>query len=126
MIATRARGFTIIELMAVMAIIAVLLTLAAPQYFGHVQKAKEAVLRENLHAMRDAIDKYYGDNGHYPSALDDLVSKKYLRKIPADPFNDATIPWTVVAPEDPQKGAVFDVHSSATGKAHDGSSYAEW
>ena len=82
------RGFTLIELLVVMAIIATLLTLAVPRYFHSTDRAKEAVLKQNLAQMRDSIDKYYGDRGRYPDALEELVSKKYLRKIPPDPMTE--------------------------------------
>jgi general secretion pathway protein G len=120
------RGFTLIELLVVMAVIALLLTLAVPRYFGSVDKTKETVLKENLALLRDAIDKYYGDQGRYPDALDDLVGKKYLRRIPADPITDSATTWVVVPPEDAQKGAVYDVRSGATEVARDGTTYRDW
>ena len=123
----RARsGFTLIELLVVLAIIAVLLTLAVPRYFGSLDKSKEAVLREDLFQLRDAIGKYYGDKGKYPESLEALATEKYLRKVPVDPITESATSWVVVAPEDPQKGAVYDVKSGAQGKASDGSVYAEW
>ena len=115
-----------IELLVVMAIIALLLTLAIPRYFGSLERSKEAVLREDLYQLRDAIGKYYGDKGKYPESLDALASEKYLRKVPVDPITESTATWVVVAPEDPQKGGVVDVKSGAQGKASDGSVYAEW
>ena len=120
------RGFTLIELLVVMAIIAVLLTLAVPRYFGSMDKSKEAVLKEDLFQLRDAIGKYYGDKGKYPESLETLATEKYLRKVPVDPITESATTWVVVAPEDPQKGAVYDVKSGAQGKASDGSVYAEW
>ena len=119
-------GFTLIELMVVMAIIATLLTLAVPRYFGNVEKAKEAVLRENLASLRDSVDKFYSDTGKYPQTLDDLVSKKYLRTIPLDPITESSNTWVIVPPEDPQLGGVYNVKSGAQGRARDGSSYADW
>jgi general secretion pathway protein G len=119
-------GFTLIELLVVMAIIAVLLTLAVPRYFGSLEKSKEAVLREDLYQLRDAIGKYYGDRGKYPESLDTLAAEKYLRKLPIDPFTESAASWVVVAPDDPQKGGVYDVKSGAQGKSSDGSSYADW
>ena len=119
-------GFTLIELLVVMTVIAILLTLAVPRYMGNVDKANEAVLRENLSSIRDALDKYYGDSGAYPTTLEDLVTKKYLRKIPADPFVEGTNTWVIVAPTDPQKGGIADIHSAAPGKAKDGTSYSDW
>ena len=119
-------GFTLIELLVVMAIIALLLTLAIPRYFGSLERSKEAVLREDLYQLRDAIGKYYGDKGRYPESLEALASEKYLRKVPVDPLTESAATWVVVAPEDPQKGGVVDVKSGAQGKASDGSVYAEW
>ena len=120
------RGFTLVELLVVMAIIAVLLTLAVPRYFGSMDKSKEAVLKEDLFQLRDAIGKYYGDKGKYPESLEALATEKYLRKVPVDPITESATTWVVVAPEDPQKGAVYDVKSGAQGKASDGSVYSEW
>lgn len=119
-------GFTLIELLVVMAIVGLLLTLAVPRYFGGVDRAKETALRENLHQMRDAIDKHYADNARYPDVLEDLVARKYLRRIPVDPLTDSDKTWTVVPPADPQKGGVYDVKSGATGKARDGSAFNAW
>ena len=124
--ARRSPGFTLIELLVVMAVIAVLLTIAAPRYFGSIDKTKETVLKENLVLMRDALDKFYGDNGRYPDAIEDLVNKKYLRRIPADPITESATTWVVVPPEDTQKGGVYDVKSGATERARDGSAYNEW
>lgn len=121
-----ARGFTLIELLVVMAVIALLLSLAAPRYFGGVDKARETVLKENLHQMRDALDQHYADLARYPDALDDLVSRKYLRRIPPDPLTDSDKTWVVVPPADPQKGGVYDVKSGATGNGRDGTAYNSW
>lgn len=120
------RGFTLIELLVVMTIIALLLTLATPRYFGNVDRTKEAVLRENLSAIRDSLDKYYADTGKYPGELDELVSRRYLRKIPVDPITDSATTWVVLPPPDSQQGGVFDIKSGAAEKARDGSYYREW
>jgi general secretion pathway protein G len=109
-----------------MSIIAMLLTLAVPQYFGSVQKSREAVLKEDLVLMRGALDKYYGDVGKYPDALDDLVSRKYLRGIPRDPITESNATWVTVPPDNPDKGGIYDVHSGADGKGANGSAYGEW
>ncbi len=109
-----------------MAIIATLLTLAVPRYFGSVDRAKEAVLKQNLTTLRDTIDKYHGDSGRYPDSLDELVAKKYLRNVPLDPLTDSAATWVIVLPEDPGKGMVYDVRSGAQGKASDGTSYGDW
>ncbi|MBT9613785.1 MAG: prepilin-type N-terminal cleavage/methylation domain-containing protein [Burkholderiales bacterium] len=119
-------GFTLVELLVVLAIIALLVSIAAPRYFNSVEKSKEAVLKQDLSTMRDALDKYYGDSGKYPDSLDDLVSKKYLRKLPVDPITDSATTWVAVPPEDVEKGGVFDVHSGAPGNARDGTPYSSW
>jgi general secretion pathway protein G len=120
------RGFTLIELLVVLAIVATLLTLALPRYFGSVDKSKEAVLKENLFQMRDAISRYHADKGRYPETLDSLASDKYLRKVPIDPVTDSAATWIPVRPDDPQKTGVYDVRSGAPGKASDGSEYSQW
>ncbi len=120
------RGFTLIELLVVMTVIGILLSIVVPRYFDSVGKAEEAVLKENLMLVRDAIDKYRADIGRYPDELDDLVSKKYLRKIPYDPVAKSSDAWVLVPPEDTGKGALFDVKSGATGTARDGTPYADW
>jgi general secretion pathway protein G len=122
----RRPGFTLIELMVVMAIVATLLTLALPRYFGSLDKSKEAVLKENLFQMREAISRYYADKGKYPESLDGLATEKYLRKVPLDPITESTATWQLVQPEDPQKGGVLDVRSGAPGKARDGSEFSQW
>ncbi len=122
----RKAGFTLIELLVVMAIIALLLSLAVPRYFGSVDRSKEVILKEDLYLMRDAVQKYYGDKGEYPVDLADLVSKKYLRKIPVDPISESDKTWKVTPPEAGVKGNVYDIHSGAPGRAQDGTSYSEW
>jgi len=122
----RRGGFTLIELLVSMAIIAVLLAMAVPHYFGRVDTAKEAVLRENLRQMRDALDKYYGDNSRYPDTLNELVSRRYLRRIPPDPITDSERTWVLIAPADPRQGAVSDIRSGAEGNGRDGTPYSSW
>ncbi|MDD5330556.1 MAG: prepilin-type N-terminal cleavage/methylation domain-containing protein [Sulfuricella sp.] len=122
----RLRGFTLVELLVVLAIIATLMSLVTPRYTGSVDKAKEAVLREDLASLREAIDKHYGDTGKYPASLDDLVSKRYIRRVPVDPITDSAATWILLPPPDPQKGAVFDVKSGAPGKSRDGTPYSGW
>lgn len=121
-----AYGFTLIELLVVLAIIATLLTIAVPRYFGSVDKSKEAVLKEDLYQLRDAIGKYYGDRGKYPESLETLAAQRYLRKVPVDPFTESSSTWLMLPPADPEKGGVYDVRSGAPGKASDGTAYADW
>jgi type II secretion system protein G len=122
----RVSGFTLIELIVVMVIVSLLVTIAAPRYFGSLQKSKETALRQTLAVTRDALDKYYGDNGKYPDSLDALISKRYLRTLPVDPITGSNSTWTVVAPEDSTKGGVNDIHSGADGLGRDGKPFREW
>ena len=119
------RGFTLIELMVVMAIIATLLTLVAPRYYKSVDRSKEVTLKQNLTLIRDALDKHYGDTGTYPESLEALVEKRYLRKVPIDPVTDTSGTWILVPPKDSGKGAVFDVHSGADGTSSNGTPFGE-
>lgn len=120
-------AFTLIELIIVLAILSLLLTIAVPRYFTHVERTKEATLKQDLNVMRDAIDKFHGDKGRYPDSLEELVTQRYIRSIPLDPITDAASTWKVVAPPDADaKGAVYDVKSGAEGNALDGKPYAEW
>jgi general secretion pathway protein G len=126
MVRVIARGFTLIELLVVMAIIALLLAIAVPRYHHSVERAKEAVLREDLALMRDAIDKYYADRGQYPETIAEIAEHKYLRSIPKDPITDSSSTWLAVAPAETERGRVYDVRSGAAGMARDGSPYASW
>ena len=120
------RGFTLIELMVVMTVIALLISIAVPRYFHSVEKAKEATLRQSLSVMRVAIDKFYGDNDRYPLSINELVAKKYIRAIPVDPITESTETWVTQAPSLDTSNAVFDIKSGALGTAKDGTAYAEW
>jgi general secretion pathway protein G len=119
------KGFTLVELMVVLTVIALLLSVVVPDYVGRVKRAEEAVLQENLTLMRDALDKHYADAGRYPKTLDDLVSKRYLRSIPNDPLTQQAS-WHVIAPPDPEKGGVYDVKSAAKGVGTNGKPYERW
>lgn len=120
-----AKGFTLIELLVVLAIIATLLAISAPRYFQHVERSKEAVLRENLAGLRDAIDQYHADTGTWPASLDDLAERRYLRAVPVDPLTDSKATWVEVPPPDGDTG-VYDVKSGAEGLGRDGQAYADW
>lgn len=121
----RTRGFTLIELMVVMAVIALLTTIALPQYFKHVDVAKERVLRANLEMVRDAIDKFYADKNQYPASLADLVKQRYLKTPPMDPITDRTDSWKPLPSPNGEPG-IYDIRSGAPGKAMDGTLYADW
>jgi general secretion pathway protein G len=124
----RRRGFTLIELIVVMAIVALLASIAAPRYMRSVDVARENALRSTLATLRDAIDQYAADRGHYPQALDELVQQRYLRQLPQDPFTTRNDSWVVVGPplDSYVTGALADVRSGAAGRAGDGSLYADW
>lgn len=126
-----ARGFTIIELMVVMTIIVTLATIGMVQYRQSVQFAREAVLKDDLFKLRDAIDQYYADKNQYPPTLDDLVSSGYIRSLPKDPITSSTTSWLAVPAEpDPNNPSiapgVYDVKSGADVPAMDGSRYSDW
>ena len=125
------RGFTLVELMVVMAIVALLLALALPRYFNHLESSRETILKQDLAVMRDAIDKFHGDRGRYPNSLDELVSERYLRALPVDPITDRSDTWQAVAPAtneagESETGELYDIKSGALGTARDGSAYADW
>ena len=119
------RGFTLIELLVVLAIVATLLTLAVPRYFQHVERSKEAVLKENLATVRDALDKYHADTNAWPATLDVLAERRYLRAVPTDPITERADTWQIVPPPDGGVG-VYDLRSGAEGAGLDGVPYADW
>lgn len=120
------RGFTLIELLVVLSILALLLTIATPQYFSGENRAREATLKQDLHVMREAIDKFYADKGLYPESLEQLVESEYINKVPVDPITKSNETWALIEPEPPAEGDVYDVKSGAEGSAKDGTNYADW
>jgi general secretion pathway protein G len=126
-----ARGFTLIELLIVVSLIVVLATIGLATYHNSVQRGREAVLKEDLFRMRDAIDQHYADKGKYPASLEDLVAAGYLRSIPVDPITQSATTWqTVEAEPDPAKltadPGISNVKSGAEGQALDGSNFSDW
>lgn len=101
------RGFTLIELVVVMALIGLLLSIAAPRFLGSLDQGRESVRRQNIAVMRGAIDQFRGDQGRFPETLEELVAKRYLREVPMDPVTERS-DWRVLAPPEPDKG-VYDV-----------------
>lgn len=125
----RRSGFTLIELLLVLLLIALLASLVAPVVTGGIQRARESTLKEDLYAMRKAIDDYYADTGGYPAELEDLVKKRYLRRIPPDPVTGKRETWAVVAAEEEKPGktaGIVDVRSGAQEQASDGTYFKDW
>ena len=125
------RGFTLIELMVVMAIISVLLAIALPIYQKSITRAKESVLRNNLFTLRTMIDEYTIDKQKAPDSLQDLVSEGYLRQIPQDPITNSNDTWRVIMEDQPVGGStsapgIFDVRSGSDKVALDGTNYSDW
>ena len=125
------RGFTLIELMVVMAIISVLLAIAVPIYQKSITRAKESVLRNNLFTIRQMIDEYTLDNQKAPETLQDLVSEGYLRQVPQDPMTNSDQTWHLVMEDTPIGGSnstpgLFDVKSGSDKTGLDGTQYSSW
>ncbi len=125
------RGFTMIELMVVLSIILILISIAVPIYSQSILRAKEAVLRQDLFAMRSVIDQYTMDKGKAPQSLDDLVQAGYLKEIPKDPFTNARDTWQTVQEDvllsvDQNEPGISDVKSGSNATGTDGTPYSSW
>ena len=126
-----ASGFTLIELLVVTALVVVLASLALTGYQNSLVRAREAVLKEDLFRLRDAIDQSYADKNKWPQSLQDLVTDGYVREVPEDPITNSADSWqTVPAEPDPANPSaepgIFDVKSGSDRTALDGTPYAEW
>ncbi len=127
----RSLGFTLIEMIMVIAIMGILLAMAVPNYRTTIRASQEAVLRDDLFQLRSLIDQYTLDKQQAPQSLDDLVTAGYLRQLPKDPFTNSSSTWqtqdsdTMMSPDQTQSGIV-DVHSGATGVGLDGTPYSSW
>jgi general secretion pathway protein G len=120
-----AKGFTMIELMVALAIIAMLLTLVAPRYLNQEARARDTALFYNLQMLRKTLDDYRSDKGQYPKDLQTLVDARYLRAIPIDPITGSSNTWRTVTSTSKENG-IYDIKSGAQGLAADGSNYADW
>jgi len=128
---TRESGFTLVELMVVMLIIGVLAAIAIPSFVASIKNAKEAVLKEDLHVMRNAIDSYTMDKEKAPQSLDDLVQSGYLREIPKDPMTHSAETWVTTTDDtlesiDQTEPGINDVHSGSEQVGTDGQPYSSW
>lgn len=124
-------GFTLVELMIVMLIVGVLMAIAVPQYLSALKGAKEAVLKEDLHVLRNAIDAYTVDKDKAPQSLDDLVQAGYLKSIPVDPMTRSSSSWVTVQSDalhtlDQTEPGIDDVHSGSSEVGNDGQPYSSW
>lgn len=122
------KGYSLIELMIVVAIIGILVALAVPSFQQSAVKAREAALKQNLHTIRTVLDQHYADKGVYPPSLETLVEAGYLRQVPMDPFTEAADAWVIEFEENPdeEEDGIFDVHSSSDALSTNGTPYNEW
>jgi general secretion pathway protein G len=128
---TADQGFTLLELMIVMVVIGLLAAIAIPAYTTNIRAAREAVLKEDLHIMRQAIDSYTVDKQKAPQSLDDLVQSGYLKVMPVDPFTHRSDTWMPAQEDtlmslDQTESGIDDVHSGSQDTAINGTSYSTW
>jgi len=121
---TSIRGFTLVELLVVLAIVALLSSIALPRYLASVEKAKETALNENLRVLRISLDRFRADKGRWPKRLEELVEQKYLGHVPVDPVTEQATTWVLVSPLEADEEGVSDVKSGAGGATRDGRPYA--
>lgn len=122
----RVLGFTLIELMVVLAVVGMLLSIGLPRYMQSLEKAKCVVLKESLASMRFAIDRFHEDKGRFPGSLDELVVERYLARIPIDPILESGVQWLAVPAKHGASDGVGDVRSTATGVGWDGVLYSDY
>lgn len=119
------QGFTLVELLVVLAIVATLLLLSVPRYMQSTDVAKERILAENLRTTRAAIDKFYADMRRYPESLNELVERRYIRDVPMDPVLERNDAWRLDPPPPDHQGQVADIHSTAPGQNVDGKPFSD-
>ena len=120
------QGFTLIEMLVVMAVVALLLTIALPRYFGALEKSRDVAMQENLKVMRLSIDQFFADKGRYPDTLDELVEQKYLSAVPLDPLTESRQSWVLVTGNEEGSSGISDVKSGAPGQSKDGRTYSDY
>lgn len=120
------KGYTLIEMMTVIAIIGILATIAMPSFQKSIVRTREASLRNSLFILRDVIDQYYADQGQYPESLDSLVEKRYIRSIPQDPFTGSSETWILIQAQGEGLSGIYDVHSGSDKISLYGTPYNEW
>ena len=113
-------------MLVVLSIIALLLSIAVPRYFGAIAHSRELVLRDTLGILRSNLDAFHSDRGRYPADLDELAQQHYIRAIPVDPITESSKTWNLTASDDPQSPGVSDVHSGAPGATREGKAYADF
>jgi general secretion pathway protein G len=121
----RSTGFTMVELLLVLFVVALLASLVAPVMTGSIQRARESALKEDLYALRKAIDDFYADTGRYPESLVQLADKRYIRKVPVDPMTERVNSWVEIRGEG-QNAGIIDVRSGSEEKSPDGVAYKDW
>lgn len=122
-------GFTLIELLLVLLLITLLASLVAPVVIGGIQRARESTLKEDLQVFRKSIDDYYADTGTYPTTIDELVQKRYIRRVPIDPITEKRETWVFIRTEEDKSGksgGIIDVRSGSKERANDGSYFKDW
>jgi general secretion pathway protein G len=122
----RNQGFTLIELMIVISIIAILMTMAMPNYAVYTLRGKEAVLKENLATIREVLDQFKADTGSYPETLQDLVEKEYIKSVPQDPMTHSNETWILMPSINDDETGIYDIHSGSDLISLNGTPYNEW
>lgn len=117
------QGFTLIEMLIVMAIVALLLTISLPRYFGSLEKAKDVALQENLRVTRLSLDRFFSDKGRYPQTLNELVDHRYLKAVPIDPITESSLTWILIPASNADTAGISDVKSGAPGANTEGRTY---